>query len=561
MTPRGDTHPIGPGSVVLATGARRLLLGIALSVLAAGTAVALLAVAGWFIAASALAGLVATASFSWVIASAGVRALAVGRTLARYGERVSTHAATLQAVARLRTTLFTHALRLDAERASQLGSGDLLGRLLADTDAVDLLILRVAVPTITVACVTPAAVGFVALFSGQAASILAFGTLAVAVGGGMLAGRWTATPAVHIVEQRADARAAVIEALEGLPELQSFGAEAAARQTLLNRLKSLGEAQHRLAMGESAAVSAAGLAGEVTLAAVLLVSAGALGGPALSAPTLVMLALTAVAVVETAGGLLPGPAAYRRARLAAARLDELLTVPSGRGHQLPLRPGRPFTGSLRAEGVAFADADGSRLHGSVDLDLPAGDSAVVVGASGTGKSTLLSILAGELAPTCGTMSLDGVELSALPQAARVDQVCLVGQSVHLFDGTLEDNLRLASADASEAELIAALHAAVLDELLESLPLGLATPLGAHGHALSGGQRRRLTIAQGLLRKPRVLLLDEPTEGLDAPTAEELLRRVRAALPQTALAITLHDRSGVRLPWLPDQRIRLPCQRP
>jgi ABC-type multidrug transport system fused ATPase/permease subunit len=133
---------------------------------------------------------------------------------------------------------------------------------------------------------------------------------------------------------------------------------------------------------------------------------------------------------------------------------------------------------------------------------------------------------------------------------------LVAQDAHVFDGTIRENLALADPGATEPELWAALAASALDDTVASFPAGLDTPVGPGGAALSGGQRRRLSVAQGLLRRADVLLLDEPTEALDAPTAARLLAGVREFDPRTALVIALHDRQAVVLPSAPSARIQL-----
>jgi ATP-binding cassette subfamily C protein CydC len=164
-----------------------------------------------------------------------------------------------------------------------------------------------------------------------------------------------------------------------------------------------------------------------------------------------------------------------------------------------------------------------------------GDTVLITGASGSGKSTMLRAISGRPA---------------------VDRVTLVAQDAHVFDGTIRDNLHLADPVAGEPELWRALAAAALDDTVTAFPAGLDTPVGPGGAALSGGQRRRLSVAQGLLRRPDVLLLDEPTESLDTATAARVLAGVRAFDPSAALVIALHDRQSPALPWTPSARVEL-----
>jgi ATP-binding cassette subfamily C protein CydC len=140
-----------------------------------------------------------------------------------------------------------------------------------------------------------------------------------------------------------------------------------------------------------------------------------------------------------------------------------------------------------------------------------------------------------------------IPLPHIDPGELTSHITLVDQDSHVFDGTLEENLCLARPDASPDELAAVLAVVALDDLVADLRQGLVTPLGEHGATLSGGQRRRLSIAQALLRRPEILLLDEPTEGLDDQTARQVLVAIRAHLPGTTLVIAAHERALGHLP--------------
>ena len=178
--------------------------------------------------------------------------------------------------------------------------------------------------------------------------------------------------------------------------------------------------------------------------------------------------------------------------------------------------------TLKARNLScsYPEAERPALDG-IDLDLSPGRRVALVGPSGAGKSTLAAVLLRFL-PYEGSVALDGVEIDALDGDGVRLVVGLLSQDVHIFDSTLEENLRLAKRDASEDELRDALAQVRLLDWVDSLPEGLATEVGERGARMSGGQRQRLALARALLADFPILILDEPGEHLDTATADALV---------------------------------------
>jgi ATP-binding cassette subfamily C protein CydC len=185
------------------------------------------------------------------------------------------------------------------------------------------------------------------------------------------------------------------------------------------------------------------------------------------------------------------------------------------------------------------------------LDFAAGSLVILSGPSGAGKTTLLSVLAGEQPAITGEVRVGGVDPYDLTYAQRSDYLTLVEADSGILSGTIEDNLRLARPEASGAEIDHALRVAVLSGSVER-----STQVGPGGSFLSGGQRRRLALAQAYLRRPRLILLDEPTEGLDQATAAQVLTNLRAALPGTTIVAAIHARNAGDVVAYADRTIQL-----
>jgi ATP-binding cassette subfamily C protein CydC len=520
----------------------RLAIGLLLAVTSAVASAGLMGLAGWFIVRSAQTGLSSTSGFSWLYPSAGVEALAVIRIAARYGERLSTHRSTLELLAQVRTRLFASATRLPAAKLRSLRSGDLLDRVQADVDTLDRYVLAVAVPAVV--CVVVGAGSLTVLtmvrpFFGVAAGCLLLLALTI----NLTMDRGSRRLGDQLTLERSAARSRLIETVEGRAELAGYGARELAFDELRGRFTALNVPARRLSVrndnGQAVIVIAAGLA----VAAILATGAGGqrpLDSAVLAFATLLVLALFDAA--KTIGSI--GQEAGR-ARAAWHRLREVT------GLARVARPDVESPGCDLAPWPACApvadDIVVRRLSAGygtspvlevAQLDVAAGTLVILSGPSGAGKTTLLSVLAGELPAMAGEVRVGGVDPYTLSYEERSGYLTLVEADSSVLSGTIEDNLRLARPEATGAELDDALRVAVLSGFVER-----STQVGPAGRFLSGGQRRRLALAQAYLRRPRLMLLDEPTEGLDDAIAVQVLVNLRATLPGTTIVAAIHGRNA------------------
>jgi ABC-type bacteriocin/lantibiotic exporter with double-glycine peptidase domain len=189
-----------------------------------------------------------------------------------------------------------------------------------------------------------------------------------------------------------------------------------------------------------------------------------------------------------------------------------------------------LAGRVSLHNVSLRYGDGPLVVNDVTLDIAPGTSVALVGATGSGKTSLLNLIAGIVAPTGGTVKFDGRSLAELDLRAVRQQIGIVPQHPYIFGATLRENIALTAPHASAERILHAAAVAALDGDIAQLPMGLDTPVSDGGASLSGGQRQRIALARAVLREPSVLLLDEATSALDTATEARVtanLARLRA----------------------------------
>ena len=517
-----------------------MILGILCGLLAVASAVGLLALSGWFISAAAYAGLtVASAQlFNFFHPGIGVRMFAIGRTLARYAERIVSHDATFRILQSLRSWFYIHLEPLAPSRLMMFRSGDLLNRIVADIDALDNLYLRVLSPSAVALVASLLVVAFLWLFDPCIA--LSTGLYLVVAGVGVTAATLKlGDPCGREIAQRtAELRVRVIDTLQGLAELQIFDAYHHQLESVKRSSRALLKSQQRMShiRGLSLALITmiSGLAVMTALyLAVDLVKFDLLNGA--------NLALIALAILATFEAVLPLPTAYQylgRTREAGRRLLEivdmqpLITYPDT-SVGLCMQPDVTF------ENISFRYSQSAPWAlKDVSLQIPAGRRIAVIGETGSGKSTLIHLLVRFWNPTTGHIRLANDDIRNLSEAELRRSISVVSQQPHMFNATLRENLQIARPGADDDDLFAALGSARLDEFVESLPDGLDTWVGEAASLLSGGQARRVALTRAILHDAPLWVLDEPTEGLDTITERKLMQALeRKTRNRTLLLIT------------------------
>ncbi|MFP1858262.1 heme ABC transporter ATP-binding protein/permease CydC [Lonsdalea quercina] len=520
----------------------RLSLGVVLAIVTLLASIGLLTLSGWFLAGSALAGLAGLYTFNYMLPAAGVRGAAITRTVSRYFERLVSHDATFRVLLHLRVYTFSRILPLSPGGLGRFRQADLLNRLVADVDTLDHLYLRVISPLVSALFViVVVALGLSWLDSTLAMTLATIMLLLLVVMPPVF--YRTGQPIGEALTQlRAQYRLQLTAWLQGQAELTIFGSLVAFRHRLdqlENRWLSRQREQATLsALSQSLIILSSGL----TVTLILWMAANGVGGDTQPGALIALFVFASLAAFEALGPVANAFQHIGQVAASAVRVDQLMkltpaVVFAAEG------PAPASQAALTLDNVSFTYPDQPLpVLQHISLSLHPGEHIALLGKTGCGKSTLLQLLTRAWDCTEGEISLNGSPLSAWSEENLRNMMSVVPQRVHLFSDTLRENLRLAAPQASDEELAQTLQRVGLAHLLEQE--GLNAWLGEGGRQLSGGEQRRVGLARALLHPAPLILLDEPTEGLDAETEQRMLQLLREHCKDKTLLVITHRLHGL-----------------
>ncbi len=514
--------------------------GIVLSLAATLSSVALMAASGWFITAMGLAG-VAGAAMNYYTPAAIIRALAMSRTGARYLERLVTHEATFRFLGGLRRQVFDRLVPLAPAGLEDLHGADVAARLVGDVDRLRDLYLRGVVPVVAGVLGALACVAVTAAMSGAVAGLLAVGLMVAGGGGSALSWLLGRRAARESVGATAALHRRAVDQIQGLAELQAFGADEAETAAFLDEARGLRAHQARADTLDAVARAATGLLASMAPVAVLVLGAPMVAEGSLGGADLMLLVFLCLASFETVA---PLPAAFRVLPETLASARRLFTlIDRSPPEAAPITRLSPVVASaeLLVTDLAFSHAAGPAVIDGLSLRVRAGERVALVGPSGAGKSTLVSLLTGLRVPTRGTVRVADHDLRDVEPETWRSAFAVAPQDARLFTGRLRDNLTLGAPEASDDAVRQACRIAQLDDLLARLPDGLDGFVGEAGTTVSGGEARRVGLARALLKPAPILILDEPTEGLDPAMERRFLGALDQALAGRTLILITHRR--------------------
>lgn len=513
-----------------------LTLGMLLALLTVLASIGLLTLSGWFLSAAAVAGLtIARETFNYMLPGAFVRGFAMGRTAGRWGERVVTHNATFKLLTDLRVFFFEKLTPLIPGRLSAVRDADMLNRIVADVDAMDHVYLRLINPVTVGVLGIAALTALVAWFDTTLGLTLGGVLLLVLLVWPILFYRLGKHNGQQLTQHKAELRIRTLDWLQGYSELTIFGAEQTYRQAIFTAQEKLLRNQYANAHVSGLAQSLLLLANGWILVLMLWLTADGVGGQTPD-PMIALIAFATMASVEL---LMPIAGAFQhlgQTLTSARRLNEIiLAKPEVEFTQKPTTHNGQY--GIEFNGVNFAyQANKPNTIDEFTLSLPQGHKVAIVGQTGSGKSTLIQLLCRYWDVQAGHITIGEIDIREWRESDLRAAISVVSQRVDILNGTLRDNLKLANAEATDEQLSEILRQVGLEKLLQDSALNAW--LGDGGRQLSGGEKRRIGIARALLHDAPILLLDEPTEGLDKQTEQQIMQLLHSHFAnKTVLFIT------------------------
>ncbi|TWX72064.1 thiol reductant ABC exporter subunit CydC [Colwellia demingiae] len=526
-----------------------MLLGALLSVITVLANISLLAVSGWFITLMAIAGTTGI-TVNYFTPAAVIRFLAIVRTAGRYAERMLTHRATFNALAHLRHYFYQQLEPLLPYYRINLRSGDLLARLQQDIDNLDNFYLRVLLPIVVALISVPIVCYALAIFSPSIAWVMLVALLIV----GLIFPVISYLASTQLSHEKSHLESHLTEELiNGIGAIKTllvYQVSISYQRSIANITKQYYDVRYRLVKINARLNAIIFLLIHLSALACLLLLLPQLSMGEVDSKSLVAVILLVLVSFETVSSMPLALQLLPQSLASAARLFAI--IDKEKPIDIGVEPVKH--GDINFENFTFSYPEQKTASlVDVNLSIKAGEKVAIIGASGAGKSTLVNLLMGfwptgvalssshsptncsssaaESEHSKGSITIAGCDLSLIERESLRQHIALMSQQGHIFEASIADNLRLAKHDATHEEMRKVCQLVNLIDFIEGLSKGFDTWLGTSGTGLSGGQAQRLQIAQLLLRSASVLILDEPTKGLDRHNEEQIMSNILAHVKQ------------------------------
>ncbi|MEI8668555.1 thiol reductant ABC exporter subunit CydC [Pseudoalteromonas sp. B131b] len=543
---------------------KAMLLGTFLATITVLANVGLLAISGWFLASMAAAG-IAGVQMNYFTPAGTIRFLAIVRTASRYGERLVTHNATFLLLSEIRTNVFATLSKLNNVDLAMSRSADLVNRLQNDVDALDKFYLNVLLPMLVALLSVPIIMLFMSAYNGNVALICFTGIILIGVVIPALLSAKLTKNSYKETQLSAQLRSELSDTLTGLRELSIYQA----RSQQLNKCDELSEQYNQqLFIRHKALANSDGLSLLVVQLAMLASIVTIVPLVYANSMVNVELAMLSLFVLASFESVLLLPNAFIELPSVLKAAERLFTLEdkaaSSQIESTHIDVDENFNAqnhTLVLNNISYQYGEQTALT-NVNFELKPQQKVAIVGRSGSGKTTLVNLLTGLWPLQQGSITLKNqnsvVDLHSLNNDIRANVINILAQQHHIFDGTLSENLRYAAPNATKEQMIEALALAQLSPWFNELKEGLKTRLGTGGRNVSQGQSRRIAIAQALLKNPAILVLDEPTEGLDNHSKQGVMQAIMHVMDNASVLTITHDPALLaqmdNVVWLEDGKV-------
>jgi ATP-binding cassette subfamily B protein len=447
--------------------------------------------------------------------------------------------------ARVRDAIFAHALRLDASYHDRVGPGELMSRASSDSEHVARMMDSIGH---TIGYVlTVCAVAIVLLVLDWRLALIVLIPLPLISFAAWAYSRRYHARTERLQERWGEAATLVEETVSGIRVVKGLGAGGPLAAEFRTRSRSIVDRALDIARLDAVFMPTLEFLPLLGLLAVLWIGGRSVISGDLSLGSFVAFNAYVAMLVWPLRVLGQRVTTLQKAVGASARISEVLDAePQLRDPRHPERLERPVRGDVRLSGVQFGHQGGRPVLDGLDLHVAPGESVALVGATGSGKSTVAGLLARLYDPDAGTVSLDGHDVRALRIADVRGAVALVFEETFLFTDTVRENIRFARPDARDEDVERAAELAGAAEFIADLPDGYDTLLGERGFSLSGGQRQRVAIARAILADPAVLVLDDATSAVDATKEHEIRTALTTVMSGRTTLVIAHRPATIAL---------------
>ena len=542
QTPEVSTFKLGIQGwkllfTVLSPAKWSLVLALIFTFLTVFMNVGLLTVSAWLLASAALQPGLTYLSLAIV----GVRFFGVSRAVCRYFERYTSHRMAFQGLYGLRVWFYAHLEPLAPAILKRFGAGDMLGRIMGDIEVLQFFYLRTLIPPAAAIALTILVAYGVSTIDNSLVAPIVLAAFILGLVLPLVVYAHNKQSLTAIGPQQGEYKSLLSDTMDSLEDVISYGNEQLVYDRIQHMMSTVdankGIIERGMNLGNTLFLGGV----QITVVIVAILAANALTGAWAS----VMVAVAAIGTQAWFEALQPMIAAVHHgaeSKVATSRLTALADEPISVVE--PNAP-KPFNANreITFSDVSFGYDPHRRIYEHLRLDIKQGQSIAIVGASGSGKTTLFNMLE-RLYDYSGSIHVGDVELKDISIDTWRNALGTITQDTYIFHASFEDNIRLARPDASEADLEYAIDRASLRAVVERLPDGIHTIVGSGGHGLSGGERQRVALARLFLRKPQVVLLDEPLEGLDQVTRKALHRDLMEYVQDKTCLYITHQLEGL-----------------